>query len=51
MGKSDYLEPLTKDFPQFGKGGATQAIFGKTIQIDKVVDLRSDKVIFQRVPR
>ena len=38
-GKADYLEPITKDFPEFGKGGATQAITHKEIKVDKIEHL------------
>jgi hypothetical protein len=30
-GKADYLEPITKDFTEYGSGGATQAITNKPI--------------------
>ena len=33
------LEPITKDFPEFGKGGATQAITHKEIKEDKIEHL------------
>lgn len=38
-GKADYLEPITKDFHEFGKGGATQAITHKEIKEDKIEHL------------
>jgi hypothetical protein len=38
-GKADYLEPLTKDFPEFGSGGATQAITNKSIILDDLVKI------------
>jgi hypothetical protein len=34
------VEPITKDFPIYGAGGATQAITNKPIIIDKIEDLR-----------
>lgn len=39
-GKSSYLEPITTDFPQFGPGGATQAVTNRPIKIDTLIDLR-----------
>ncbi len=38
-GKANYLEPITKDFPKFGPGGATQAITKEKIKIDKLTKL------------
>ncbi len=39
-GEADWLEPVTKDFPQYGEGGATQAITYGNIKLDNVKDLR-----------
>ncbi len=38
-GKADWLEPITKDFPKFGPGGATQAITKSPIHLDSLIDL------------
>ena len=38
-GKASYLEPITNDFPQFGNGGATQAITHSHIIIDSITKL------------
>lgn len=38
-GTVDWLEPLTKDFPEFGVGGATQAVTKKAIKLDKLEHL------------
>lgn len=38
-GKASYLEPITKDFPEFGKGGATQVITRSRIIIDLITKL------------
>jgi hypothetical protein len=46
--RADYLEPITKDFPEFGKGGGYQAITKDSIQAKRIVDLRTNKVIFER---
>lgn len=35
-GKANYLEPLTKDFPEYGPGGATQAITNLQIKLDSI---------------
>ena len=35
-GKANYLEPLTKDFPEYGPGGATQAITNLPIKLDRI---------------
>ena len=45
---ADYLEPLTKDYPQFGAGGAAQAITNSEIEASRIVDLRSGKVLYER---
>ena len=37
--QADYLEPITRDFPQFGPGGATQAITDSAIKLDEITDL------------
>jgi hypothetical protein len=39
-GKADWLEPIVKDFPQFGEGGATQAITHLEIIIDEIKKLK-----------
>jgi len=38
-GKASYLEPITKDFPQFGTGGATQVITNSNIKINAITKL------------
>ena len=38
-GRASYLEPITKDFPQFGGGGATQVITHSSINIDSITKL------------
>ena len=38
-GKAPYLELITKDFPQFGSGGATQVITHSKIEIDSITKL------------
>lgn len=40
-GKADWLEPITKDFPDFGEGGATQAVTNKAIKLDSLEDLNN----------
>lgn len=47
-GQADYLEPLTKDFPQFGEGGATQAVTSMPFDVTRIVDLRTGRVIFEK---
>jgi hypothetical protein len=47
-GKSNSLEPITQDFPQFGSGGATQATTSKPIVIDKIIDTRTGEVLYER---
>ncbi|WP_176763227.1 hypothetical protein [Riemerella columbipharyngis] len=42
-GKADWYEPITKDFMEFGEGGATQAITSKPIKLDDIVDISSCK--------
>ncbi|MCX4342082.1 MAG: hypothetical protein OSJ72_20985, partial [Lachnospiraceae bacterium] len=38
-GQADWLEPIIQDFPQFGEGGATQAVTNKRIVLDSLEDL------------
>lgn len=38
-GKANYLEPLTKDFPEYGPGGATQAVTNLQIKLDSIKKL------------
>ncbi|MBP3195352.1 MAG: hypothetical protein J6M05_06775 [Cardiobacteriaceae bacterium] len=40
---ADYPEPITKDYPKYGPGGATQAITHKEIKLDSLEDLRNNK--------
>lgn len=47
-GKADYLEPLATDFPQFGSGGATQAVTKQQIILNKITDTRTGKVLYER---
>jgi hypothetical protein len=47
-GQASFLEPLAKDFPQFGSGGATQAITEKAFRVRRIVDLRTGKIIYER---
>ena len=50
-GKTDYLEPLTKDYSHFGDGGAAQAIFRGSIKVNSVTDLHTGKIVFKAVPK
>ena len=45
-GQADHLEPITADFPEFGPGGATQAVTEKPIQATRITDLRTGKVLY-----
>ena len=47
FGQADWLEPLTKDFKEFGAGGATQAVTSREIQATRAIDLRTGKVIYE----
>lgn len=47
-GRSDQKEPITRDFPAFGSGGATQAITNMPIEVDRVIDTRTGKVMYER---
>lgn len=38
-GTADHLEPITRDYKQFGPGGATQVITNRNITVDELVDL------------
>jgi len=45
-GDADYLEPITRDNPIFGEGGATQAISRQPIKVQKIIDLKTGKVVY-----
>ncbi len=47
-GEADYLEPITKDFPGFGQGGATQAVIDREVSVSKIIDLKTGQVVFER---
>ena len=36
---TNVLEPITKTFPEWGKGGATQAITNQPIRVDRLAEL------------
>ena len=38
-GKASWLEPITKDNPIYGPGGATQAVTNQKIILDNLEDL------------
>jgi hypothetical protein len=44
--RADYLEPLTKDYPEFGVGGATQAITRRSFNATKITDLNTGRVLY-----
>lgn len=46
-GTADHLEPLTKDYPEYGVGRATQAVTYEGIQASRIVDLKTGKVIYE----
>jgi len=35
-GQANYFEPIVRDFPQYGSGGATQAIVNNNINITNI---------------
>ena len=39
-GTAKHLEPITKDFPRYGKGGATQAITNTPIKDFKLKEIK-----------
>lgn len=47
-GEADYLEPLTKDYTDFGDGGATQIIFKSKTKVKEVVDLKTGEIVFPK---
>ncbi len=47
-GEDDYLEPITSSMPQFGEGGATQAVTNGAIQVDQIVDLKTGEILFRK---
>lgn len=38
-GQASWLEPITKDFPKYGPGGATQALTYQKIKLNSLKDL------------
>jgi hypothetical protein len=50
-GEAGYLEPIAKDFDEFGNGGFSQAVVdGKVKGVIEIVDLRTGEVIFPKRP-
>jgi hypothetical protein len=47
-GSANYLEPITKDYPELGQGGGSQAITGGGLKLDRVVDMEKGRVLFKR---
>jgi Zn-dependent protease with chaperone function len=45
-GTAEWLEPITKDYPDYGPGGATQAITNSPIKIKNIVDLKTGQVLY-----
>ena len=39
-GSADYLEPIIKDYPEYGPGGATQVITHQQISVDSITYLK-----------
>lgn len=46
-GEADYLEPMTNDFPEFGQGGASQAVYTKPIKVQEVRDLSTGEIVYK----
>jgi hypothetical protein len=46
-GSSSYLEAMTQDFPEFGSGGATQAIYTKEINVLEVKNMTTGEIIYK----
>ncbi|OFZ15590.1 MAG: hypothetical protein A2Z20_04940 [Bdellovibrionales bacterium RBG_16_40_8] len=46
-GKADWLEPITKDHPQFGSGGAYQAVTSQKIQATRIIDLKTGRTLYE----
>ena len=46
-GTANYLEPIVKDFPNFGSGKATQAITRGQIKIRRIKDLKSGEILYE----
>jgi len=48
-GNADWLEPITKDMPQFGSGGASQAVTNNALSnILEVKDLFTNEILFRK---
>lgn len=47
-GKAEHKEAITKDFPEFGAGGVTQATTNQAIEVDRIIDTRTGKVLYER---
>jgi hypothetical protein len=43
FGSADYLEPITKDYPEFGTGGAIQAISRRPIKLNRIITYRTEE--------
>lgn len=46
-GKGPHMEPIARDFPDFGFGGASQRITTSPIQAYRIIDTRTGKILFE----
>ncbi len=37
---------MTKDYPEFGDGGATQAVTNASFKIGRIIDLKTGDIIY-----
>ena len=45
---ADWLEPITKDHPEYGLGGATQAVTNSAIRVNEIVNLKTGEILYKR---
>ncbi len=47
MVKGDELEPIAQTEHRYGEGGATQVVIGREIRAKRIIDMKSDKVVYE----
>jgi hypothetical protein len=47
-GTSDYFEPMTRDYLEYGTGEAKQLITRKSIQAKKITNLNTGEILYEK---
>lgn len=50
-GEGPDLEPITKSFPRLGDGGLPQIVLSSDVKVDRLIDLETGKIVWERSPK